>query len=293
MRVLQRSMAFFRRHPFVVLIVPIGLVGYFVYANLAWNVWVSVSSWKGLLPSYAFGGFGTYGKLFTDTEFWVALKNTVVLFSIVPVCLVLGMFVAFLLDQGLRASNLFRNLFLLPFALSFVVTGTIWAWMYNPSSGILNTLLRSVGLGGLAGLWHTSQGTVMIAVILALVWQFSGYTALILLGGIRSVPEVHIRAAMLEGASKFRIYRKIILPQLKGPIATAIVIIMMYALRSFDFIWVLTSGGPGYASTTLPIMMYKETFLATEFAYGSAIATVLLGMVLLVVVPYVYRTYRR
>ncbi len=293
MSILRRIMAFFRRHPFIVLTIPIGLVAYFVYAGLVWNLWVSVSSWKGLLPSYSFGGFGQYARMFGDPAFWVSLKNTLFLFTIVPFCLILGTFVAFVLDQGLRGSNLFRNLFLLPFSLSFVVTGTVWAWMYNPSSGILNTLLRTMGLGSLTGLWHTSQSTVMIAIIIALVWQFSGYTALILLGGIRSVPEVHIRAAMLEGASKFRIYRKIILPQLKGPIATAIVIIMMYALRSFDFIWVLTSGGPGYASTTLPIMMYKETFLATKFAYGSAIATILLGIVLLVVVPYVYRTYRR
>lgn len=293
MTLLRRPGAFFRRHPFLVLIVPIGLVGYFVYGGLLWNLWVSVSDWAGLRPSYSFDGFGQYVKLFGDPVFWVSLKNTLLLFAMIPICIVLGTAVAVALDQGLRGSTIFRNLYLLPFALSFVVTGTIWAWMYNPSNGIINTALRSIGLGGLEGLWHTSQSTVMVAIIGALVWQFSGYTALIMLAGIRSVPEVQIRAAMLEGASKFRIYRRVILPQLKAPMATAVVIIMMYALRSFDFIWVLTGGGPGYASHTLPIMMYKETFQATRFAYGSAIAAVLLGMVLLVVVPYVYRTYRR
>jgi glucose/mannose transport system permease protein len=293
MSALHRVTAFLRRHPFVVLILPIGLVGYFVYGGLLWNLWVSVSDWAGLRPSYSFDGFGQYVKLFGDSVFWVSLKNTLLLFAMIPICIVLGTAVAVALDQGLRGSTIFRNLYLLPFALSFVVTGTIWAWMYNPSNGIINTALRSVGLGGLEGLWHTSQSTVMVAIIGALVWQFSGYTALIMLAGIRSVPEVQIRAAMLEGASKLRIYRRVILPQLKAPMATAVVIIMMYALRSFDFIWVLTGGGPGYASHTLPIMMYKETFQATRFAYGSAIAAVLLGMVLLVVVPYVYRTYRR
>jgi glucose/mannose transport system permease protein len=291
--VLHRPIAFLRRHPFVVLILPIGLVGYFVYGGLLWNVWVSVSDWAGLRPSYSFGGFNQYVRLFGDPVFWVSLKNTLLLFTMIPICIVLGTLIAMALDQGLRGSTIFRNLYLLPFALSFVVTGTIWAWMYNPSNGIVNTALRSIGLGGLQGLWHTSQSTVMASIIGALVWQFSGYTALIMLAGIRSVPEVQIRAAMLEGASKLRIYRRVILPQLKGPMATAIVIIMMYALRSFDFIWVLTGGGPGYAAHTLPIMMYKETFQATRFAYGSAIAAVLLGMVLLVVVPYVYRTYRR
>lgn len=293
MSVLESVRGFFGRHPFLILIIPIGLVGYFVYGGLIWNIWVSVSDWSGLRPSFAFDGFGQYVKLFHDQVFWVSLKNTLLLFTMIPICLVLGTLIAIALDQGLRGSNIFRNLFLLPFALSFVVTGTMWAWMYNPSNGIINTALRAIGLGGVTGLWHTSQATAMASIIAALVWQFSGYTALIMLGGIRSVPEVQVRAAMLEGASKPRIYRRVILPQLKGPMATAIVIIMMYALRSFDFIWVLTGGGPGYASHTLPIMMYKETFQATQFAYGSAIATVLLGMVLLVVVPYVYRTYRR
>ena len=284
---------FFKHHPFIVLVIPLGLVAYFVYAGLGWNLWVSVSDWKGLLPSYGFGGWGQYGKLFSSPIFWVSLKNTALLFLMVPVCLVIGTLLAIALDQGLRGSGVFRNLFLLPFALSFVVTGTIWAWMYEPSRGILNTLLRAVGLDSLAGFWHTDQDTVMLAIIIALVWQFSGYVALIMLGGIRSVSEVHVRAAMLEGASKSRIYLKVILPQLKGAVASALVILIMYALRSFDFIWVLTGGGPGYASHTLPILMHKEAFLATRFAYGAAIATVLLGIVLVVVVPYVYATYKR
>ncbi len=284
---------FFQRHPFWVLVIPISLVGYFVYGGLLWNIWVSLSDWKGLMPSYTFQGFAQYQRLFGSPIFWTSLKNTGLLFLMVPLCLVLGTIVAVALDQGLRGSNVFRNIYLLPFALSFVVTGTMWAWMYNPSNGIINTLLRLVGLGNLQGLWHTSQSTVMGSIIGALVWQFSGYTALIILGGIRSVPEVHIKAAMLEGCSKLRIYRRVIFPQLKGAIATAVVIIMMYALRSFDFIWVLTGGGPGFASHTLPILMYKETFQATRFAYGSAIATVLLGIVLVIVIPYVYRTYKR
>ncbi|HAF70360.1 MAG: putative ABC transporter permease protein [Acetothermia bacterium 64_32] len=290
---MARLSGWFTRHPLWVLVIPLGLVAYFVYGGLLWNFWVSVSDWRGLVPSYSFRGFDHYARLFSDPVFWTSLKNTAILFFTIPLCILLGLGVAVLLDQGLLGSTVFRNLYLLPFALSFVVTGTIWAWMYNPTSGIINTLLRSIGLGALQGTWHTSQRTVMGSIILALVWQFSGYAALVLLAGIRSVPEVQIKAAMLEGASKFRIYRKIVFPQLRGAIATTIVVVMMYALRSFDFIWVLTGGGPGYASHTLPIMMYKEAFQATRFAYGSAIASVLLVLVLLILVPYLYRTYRR
>lgn len=284
---------FFQRHPLTLLIVPLGLVFYFVYVGLGWNVLVSFSSWTGLRVDYSFKGFGNYLRMFRDSIFWLSLKNTILLFAIIPICVVIGLFLAVLLDRGLRGSNLFRNVFLLPFALSFVVTGTLWAWMYNPANGIINSLLRALGLGGLVGTWHTDQSTVMPAIMLALVWQFSGYVALIFLAGLKSVPENQINAAYLDGGSSFKVFRRVILPQLKAPLATAVVIIAMYALRSFDFIWVLTGGGPGYSSHTLSVMMYREAFQSMRYAYGAAIASGLLVLVLLLVVPYTYRTYRR
>jgi glucose/mannose transport system permease protein len=284
---------FFKRHPLVVMIIPFGLVFYFIYVGIGWNLWVSVSDWKGLMASYNFQGFDAYLRMLNDSTFWISLKNTLVLFTIIPICLLVGLFLAIVMDQGLKGTNLFRNLFLLPFALSFVVTGTLWAWMYNPANGIINSLFRSIGWDFLIGTWHTSQQTVMPSIMLALVWQFSGYVALVFLGGIKSVPQNQIQAAQLDGASTWRIYRRLILPQLKAPMTTAIVIIAMFALRSFDFIWVLTGGGPGYASHTLPIQMYKETFLSTRFVYGSAIGNVLLVLVLVLVVPFTYQNYRR
>lgn len=277
----------------MLLIIPLGLVFYFVYVMIGWNLWVSVSDWDGLIASYGFAGFGQYARMLRDSTFWISLKNTLLLFSIIPICMVIGLGLAIVMDQGLRMTNVFRNLFLLPFALSFVVTGTIWAWMYNPSSGILNSLFRLFGWESLLGTWHTSQQTVMPSVILALVWQFSGYVALVFLAGIKSVPQNQINAARLDGASQLRIYRRLIIPQLKPALTTSVVIIAMFALRSFDFIWVLTGGGPGYSSHTLPIQMYKETFMASRFTYGAAIGNVLLLLVLVLVVPFTYKSYRR
>ena len=284
---------FFQRHPLIVLVIPLGMVFYFVYVGLAWNILVSLSGWTGLRVDYSFKGFGNYLRMLDDSVFWLSLKNTLLLFAIIPICVVLGLFLAVILDKGLKGTNFFRNVFLLPFALSFVVTGTLWAWMYNPANGIINSLLRAMGLGFLAGTWHTAQETVMPAIILALVWQFSGYAGLIFLAGLKSVPENQVQAAYLDGASSLKVFWRVILPQLKAPLTTAIVVIAMYALRSFDFIWVLTGGGPGYSSHTLSVMMYRETFLSTRYAYGAAIATALLVLVLLLIVPYTYRTYRR
>lgn len=284
---------FFQRHPLIVLVIPLGMVFYFVYVGLAWNILVSLSGWTGLRVDYSFKGFGNYLRMLDDSVFWLSLKNTLLLFAIIPICVVLGLFLAVILDKGLKGTNFFRNVFLLPFALSFVVTGTLWAWMYNPANGIINSLLRAMGLGFLAGTWHTAQETVMPAIILALVWQFSGYASLIFLAGLKSVPENQVQAAYLDGASSLKVFWRVILPQLKAPLTTAIVVIAMYALRSFDFVWVLTGGGPGYSSHTLSVMMYRETFLSTRYAYGAAIATALLVLVLLLIVPYTYRTYRR
>ena len=282
-----------RKSTLLVLAIPLGLAFYFVYVGIGWTLWVSVSDWSGLTPSYGFRGLSNYVELFHDPVFWISLKNSLLLLLAIPACIGLGLLLATILDQDLRGGGAFRNIYLLPFALSYVVTGTMWAWMYDPSNGILNTLFRSLGLGFLAGPWHTMPGTVMLAIIILLIWQFSGYTMLVLLAGMKSVPQQQINAAKLDGASGFRLYRKVVFPQLKAPILTAFVVLMMFILRAFDLIWVLTGGGPGYSSHTLPIMMYKETFQATRFAYGSAIACILLAIVLVIVIPYMYKTYRR
>ncbi len=284
---------YMKRHPMWPMIIPFALLVYFVYVGIGWNLWVSFGSWKGMEPNYAFTGFGQYIKMFQNENFWISLKNTLYLFLIIPICVVLGLGLAIIMDKGLRGTSIFRNLFLLPFALSYVVTGTVWAWMYEPSNGILNSLFKMMGLDSLMSGWCTQQETVMASIILALVWQFSGYVAIIFLGGIKSVPQNQINAAKLDGAYNVRIYLKLILPQLKGALVSSITIIAMFALRSFDFIWQLTGGGPGYASHTLPILMYEETFMKSNFSYGAAIGSFLLALVLVLILPFTYRSKKR
>lgn len=286
---------FLKRHPMLPLLIPAALLIYFVYVALGWNLWVSVSDWPkySLEASYGFGGFGWYAEMFKSADFWVALKNTLLLFLIIPICLIIGLGLALLMDQGLKGTSIFRNLILLPFALSYVVTGTVWAWMYNPSSGIINSILRLVGLDALVGTWLTSQATVMPSIIIALVWQFSGYVALIFLAGIKSVPQNVINAAKLDGAYSRRIYWKLVLPALKGSLSSSVTILAMYALRSFDFIWQMTQGGPGTASHTLAVLMYRETFEKNNFAYGAAISSFLLVLVLVLILPITYYSNKR
>lgn len=258
---------FFDHHPLIWLCIPAALLIYFVYVSLGWNLWVSVSDWESgtLQASYGFGGFGNYAKMFGSAEFWPALRNTLLLFCLIPICLLLGLGLALLMDQGLRGTALFRTLILLPFALSFVVTGTVWAYMYRPTGGVLNSFLSLLGVDVTAAMkaghlmWASSSRTVMLSIIIAMVWQFSGYVAVIFLAAIKNVPTNIVNAAKLDGAYMPRIYMKLIIPQLKGAMGSCITILAMYALRSFDFIVSLV----GYTTSsawTLPVWMYNEAF---------------------------------
>jgi len=275
------------------LLLSLVLVGHFVYVCIGWNVVVSLSDWKGLAPSYNIVGFNQYSKLFHDEVFLISLKNNLILILLfVPGTLFLGLFLAILLDLKVRGEGIFRGIYLLPFALSFVVTATLWAWMYF-GEGVINTLLVKTGLEFLKSRWIGEPNIALYCVVLALTWQFAGYTMLIFLAGIRSIPESQIRAAEVDGASGFDLYRRVVIPQLKAPALSAFVVLMVFALKAFDFIFVLTEGGPGYHTYVLALMMFRDTFAKNQFAYGAAIATILFLLAVMIVVPYLYLSFRR
>lgn len=269
------------------------LVGIFVYVAIAWNIYISFTDWRGLMPSYDFVGLVQYKQLFQDPIFWVSIKNNLILILLfVPGAILIGLFLAILLDRKVRFEEGFRTVYALPFALSFVVTATLWAWMYSPSDGVLNTLFDKLHLEFLKSAWITDPKIAIYCVIIALIWQFSGYTMIIYLAGIRSIPTDHYEAAMVDGANSWQLYRYIVIPQLLKPTLSAFVVLMVFSLKAFDFIWILSRGGPGTSTYILAVQMYVETFAKTKFAYGAAIATVLLLMALAIVLPYLYWTYR-
>ena len=283
---------FLNRHPMIWLLIPAALLIYFVYVAIGWNLWVSVSDWPdhSQKASYGWGGFGQYVKMFGDSSFWSAVLNTLKLFLIIPVCLVLGLGLALVMDQGLKGTPVFRTLILLPFALSFVVTGLIWQQMFNGNGGILVEFFKLLGIDENVN-W-TSNEMVMYSIMLVMVWQFSGYVAVIFLAAIKNVPTNIINAAKLDGSYMPRVYRKMILPQMTGAMGSCITILAMYALRSFDLIYSLTSY-TNPASATLPIMMYNEMYAHDNYAYAAAISCFLLAMVLVLILPLTYATNRR
>lgn len=271
------------------------LMAVFVYGAIGWNVLISLTDWSGLGdPDYGSLSLATYGELFADPTFLNATKNTVVLLVVFTVgSLLVGLGVAMLIDQDIRAENGFRTIYLLPMSLSFVVTALFWSWMYNPTSGMINVLLRTLGLDFLTQAWLSDPRFKLAAVIFALLWQFSGYAMVVYLAGLRAIPGSQYEAAKVDGASTFGMYRRVIIPQLRASTMSAAVVLMVFALKAFDFLFVMFGDTPGPSVDILAVMMFREAFASTNWAYGSAVAVVLFVLALVVIAPYLSVQYAR
>lgn len=276
---------------------PTLLMGLFVYGGIAWNVLFSFTNFSGLTyPEYTLSEMGLYNytRALQDPSFLIATRNTVVLLIVfTAVCLAVGLLVAILLDRQIRFKNTFRTIYLLPFALSFVVTALFWAWMFNPVSGVINLTLRSIGLDFLAMNWLGDPRLRLGSVMFALVWQYSGYAMVVFLASLQAIPKEHYEAARIDGATTYRVYRRVIVPQLGPAAVAAAVVLMVFALKAFDFLYVLFGFNPGPSADILATMMYREAFQAQRWAYGAAIGTILFVVSLIILAPYLYKQYRR
>ncbi|WP_418282682.1 carbohydrate ABC transporter permease [Halorubrum sp. DTA98] len=271
------------------------LVLLFVYGAISWNFVISLTGWEGLRqPEYTSLTTEAYTTLLTDASFIAAFRNTVVLLVVfTALSLGVGLVLAILVDREIRFENTFRTIYLLPMSLSFVVTAIFWSWMYNPRIGLINELLRGVGLDVLTQAWLADPRFKLAAIIFALMWQFSGYCMVVYLAGLRAIPTAQYEAARIDGASSVRMYWRVIVPQLRASTMSAAVVLMVFALKAFDFLFVLFGVNPGSSADILAVMMYRVAFDRLQWAYGSAVAMVLFAMALSVIGPYLYLQYRR
>jgi glucose/mannose transport system permease protein len=267
----------------------------FVYGFIGWSVRVSLSGWKGLLPDYTWVGLENYRTLFADPRFHIDIRNTII-FTVLFVggCLTLGLGMAILLDQGLRGEGFFRSLFLFPMAISFIVTGVVWRWLMNPAQGSrlsgLNLLFDSIGLDFLINKWHTTPEWGIAAIALPAIWQMSGYTMALYLGGLRAVPDSLREAARVDGANELTIYRRVILPLLRPITLSAMIILGHISLKVFDLI--IAVAGKQVALDVPAIYMWTTTFDGNFYGRGAAIGILLLVSVAVLVIPYLYFTLR-
>ncbi len=280
---------------FLLVLPSIIAVGIFVYGFIAWSMRVSVSQWKGLTPDYTFVGLKNYINLFADPRFHIDIRNTVI-FTLVFVLgsLLLGLSLAILLDQHLPGEAIFRSLFLFPMAISFIVTGVVWRWMMNPAQGArisgFNLVFQSLGLDFLVNQWHLTPTWGIAAIALAAIWQMSGYTMALYLGGLRSVPDELREAARVDGATEFQLYQRIILPMLWPVTLSAVIILGHISLKVFDLI--IAVAGKQLPLDVPAIYMWQTTFDGLFYGRGASIGILLLVSVAILIIPYLYYSLR-
>lgn len=240
-----------------------------------------------------FIGLDNYLAIAQDPVAWSSLGRTLLWIGLtVPLQLLLGLITALLLNQQFRWRGLARSLILIPWALPSVVIALMWAWMYQPQVGLFNDLMLRLGLVSSAVPWLAQPGTALYAIIVALVWQGFPFFAIMILAGLQTIPASLYEAAAVDGATPWQQFREVTLPGLKGVLVTAVMLRLIWVANSIDVILVMTGGGPGYATHTLPLYAFKRTYGSMDFGYGTALACTFSLLLLVLIVMYLRRAGR-
>jgi glucose/mannose transport system permease protein len=298
----------------LVLIAPsIIAVAVFVYGMIAWTAVVSVSNANDMSFDMSYKGFANFASIFNNIRFQLDVRNTVV-FTVffVGISLVIGLLLANLIDRRIRAEAFFRSLFLFPLAISFIVTGVVWKWLLTPSAGVnvllgldqatnrwftdptvayvaadsaVGQLLGDIGLGFLASS-EFGIPVALLSLVIAAVWQMSGFVMAMYLAALRGIPEELREAARVDGAGEWQLFRRVILPLLAPVTVTAVIILGHISLKIYDLQQAMTKQGPGFATDFPASYMWQTAFNDNQFAKGAAVAVVMLVLVATLIVPY-------
>jgi glucose/mannose transport system permease protein len=230
--------------------------------------------------------------LFGNERFLVALSNMAVFGTLfIGGAMGLGLLLAILLDQKVRAEGALRTIYLYPMAISFIVTGTAWKWMLNPGLG-LEHLMHQWGFEDFSFGWLVDPDKAIYCIAIAGIWQASGFVMALFLAALRGIDDSIIKAAQVDGATLPHIYLRIIVPSLRPVFFSTLMVVSHLAIKSFDLVMALTAGGPGYATDLPATFMYAMAFTRGQIGLGAASATVMLATVAAIVVPYLYSELR-
>jgi glucose/mannose transport system permease protein len=316
--------------PQMILLPSTGAIITFVYLFILFTLWVSLSKWTSLRLDLALKEplFASYTQMFAMPRWHADLRNVTVFTALfLSIALGLGLFLAVLLDRRLIGHNLFRSVFLFPYALSFIVTGIAWRWIFNPEAGVnllfqafgLNQLLSAAGIPPLEPGWITDPailipvnnllGTIfpaareletqlgipvaLVPVVIAACWQLTGFAMAMYIAGLCAIPNELREAARIDGASEIQIYFLVIFPQL-NPVTLSLVIILGHmSLKIFDLVFAMTGPGPGFATDMPGIFVFEQTFKSLRYNLGAAASTVMLLAVAAIIIPYFWMNFRR
>jgi glucose/mannose transport system permease protein len=293
-------------------------VAIFVYGLIIWTGFISTVKWDTLRPDYAPVGMANYQSIFASNRFLMDIRNTVV-FTIffIAASLTIGLLLANLIDRGIRAEGLFRNIIVFPMAVSFIVTGVVWKWILSPGQvGSPNGVNLLFGLDPASNRWVTDAHVVyiqsdspiygvlhdiglgfitspnigvpiaLLSIVLAAIWQMSGFVMVLYLAGLRAIPDEIREAARVDGATEWRIFRHVTFPLLIPFTLSAMIILGHISLKIYDLTVAMSGSGPGFATDTPALFMWQTSFRDGLYARGAAVAIVMLILISLVVVPY-------
>ena len=278
--------------PLLVIWLPLLISVAHVVGFTAWTTWLSFTP-SDLLPEYDWAGLRSYRAVLRTENIAIAYANLLVYgVGYVGLTIITGFVLAVLIDQRIRAENLLRTVYLYPLAVSFVVTGTVWSWLFNPGQGI-QKFVNGLGWTSFRFDWIIDRDLALYTIIIAAVWHGVGFAMALFLAGLRSIdPDLH-KAAQIDGAGPFRFYLRIAAPGVAPIAISVLVILLQYAIKTFDLVRAMTGGGPGISTTLPALVVYDFMFQRGQLGRGSAAAVLLLLSLLVVLLPYYLYTHWR
>ncbi len=259
----------------------------FVYGFILFTVILSFTGSK-MLPKWDFIGLENYVKLFALQHWHIALKNIAIFATLyIVICTAIGLMLAIFLDQKIRGEGMLRPIYLYPMALSFIVTGTAWKWFLDPGIG-LERVMHLWGWESFSFTWIKDNDMAIYTIVIAAVWQTSGFVMAMFLAGLRGIDNEVLKAAQIDGASNLQLYRRIVIPLLRPAFLSAFVILSHLAIKSYDLVIALTGGGPGRSTEMPATFMYSYTFTRNQMGIGASSAVIMLMTIAAIMVPYLY-----
>ncbi|MFD0980657.1 carbohydrate ABC transporter permease [Tropicimonas aquimaris] len=263
-----------------------------VFLPMVQTAWMSLHEYVLFRPKdFEFIGLENFRAVLNDEVFWISLRHTLIWIGVtVPAQLLLGLVTALLLNQSFPWRPLARALIIIPWALPSVVIALMWAWIYDSNYGVMNDFLLRLGIIQSSVPWLADPDTALGAIMLTLTWQGFPFFAVMILAGLQAIPKSYYEAASIDGASTWRQFRHITLPGISGVLITAVLLRVIWVANSFDVIFVMTGGGPGYATYTLPLYAFIKARTNLDFGYGSALAVTFTILLMIIVIIYLRRT---
>lgn len=258
------------------------LISIFIFIPLLLSGYYGLMDWDGI-GAMKYIGMENYFNAIQDGLFWESALHSFLLALFSTLSLIVYLAISLVLASKIKGSNVLRKIYLIPMLLSSVAIAQLWIKVFNPSNGILNSILAFFGVENPPA-WLAEPNVVLYAIFIPILWQYAGFYILIYYAALKNIPESIVEAARIDGATPLQIAYRIKLPLIMGVVKVTIVLAVVGSLKYFDLIYVMTGGGPNGASEVMASYMYKLAFSSNDFGYGSAIGFLLLLITLIVTV---------